>query len=233
MNTDLATLLLSTVAISFIHTASGPDHYLPFIVFSRSRKWSLGTTAFWTALCGLGHVLSSVLIGLIGVFLGWQLSKIEGFQEIRGGLASWSLLILGLIYLVWGLVKAYQNRPHKHFDAYEGDEVYVYSHRHGEAVLPHNKLRVTPWILLAIFVMGPSEPIVPLLFYSGVTRSVTEILALISVFTITTVGTMLIIVTMGYFGYSLVKSDIVERYSSAIGGAVVTLAGLGMVFWDW
>jgi sulfite exporter TauE/SafE len=233
MNVELTTLLLSTVAISFVHTASGPDHYLPFIVFSRSRKWSLGTTVFWTALCGLGHVLSSVLIGLIGVVLGWQLAKIEGFQEIRGGLASWSLLILGVVYLVWGLYRAYQNRPHKHFDAYEGDDVYVYSHRHGEAVLPQNKLKVTPWILLAIFVMGPSEPIVPLLFYSGVTHSTAEIFALIGVFSITTVGTMLTIVMLGYYGFSLVKSDLIERYSSAIGGAVVTLAGMGMVFWDW
>ena len=233
MDTGLTALLLSTVAISFVHTASGPDHYLPFIVFARSRKWSLATTAFWTSLCGLGHVFSSVLIGLIGVFLGWQLSRIEGFQEIRGGLASWSLLILGLVYLIWGLVKASQNRPHKHFDSYGGDELYVYTHRHGEYVPPNSRIQVTPWILLGIFVMGPSEPIVPLLFYSGVTHSPGEILALIGVFTMTTVGTMLTIVMLGYFGYSLIKSDAIERFSSAIGGAVVTLAGIGMVFFDW
>lgn len=233
MNVELTTLLLSTVAISFIHTASGPDHYLPFIVFSRSRKWNLGTTALWTVLCGFGHVMSSVLIGFIGVFLGWQLSKIEGFQDIRGGLASWSLLVLGAFYLVWGLYRAYTNRPHKHFDSYDGDEVYAYSHRHGEAVLPQNKLKVTPWILLAIFVMGPSEPIVPLLFYSGVTHSMSEIFMLISVFTMTTVGTMLFIVILGYYGYSAIKSDVIERYSSAIGGAVLTIAGIGMVFLDW
>lgn len=233
MNAELTTLFLSTIAISFVHTATGPDHYLPFIFFSRSRKWTLGTTAFWTILCGLGHVLSSVLIGLIGVFLGWQLSKIEAFQEVRGGLASWSLLILGVIYLVWGLIRAYQNRPHKHFDSYDGDDVYVYSHRHGEAVLPQNKMKVTPWILLAIFIMGPSEPIVPLLFYSGVTHSISEVVMLTIVFTVSTVGTMLGIVILGYYGYSLVKSDVVERYSSAIGGAVVTLAGIGMVFLDW
>ncbi|MBX2962631.1 MAG: hypothetical protein KF687_08975 [Cyclobacteriaceae bacterium] len=233
MNAELTTLLLSTIAISFVHTATGPDHYLPFIFFSRSRKWTLGTTAFWTILCGLGHVLSSVLIGLIGVFLGWQLSKIVAFQEVRGGLASWSLLILGVIYLIWGLIRAYQNRPHKHFDSYDGDDVYVYSHRHGEAVMPQNKMKVTPWILLAIFVMGPSEPIVPLLFYSGVTHSVSEVLMLTIVFTISTVGTMLGIVILGYYGYSLVKSDVIERYSSAIGGAVVTIAGIGMIFLDW
>jgi sulfite exporter TauE/SafE len=233
MSAELMTLLLTTVLISFVHTASGPDHYLPFIVFSRTRKWSLATTVFWTTACGIGHVLSSVLIGMIGVLLGWQLSKLDFVQGIRGDLASWSLLILGAFYLVWGLVRAYQNKPHKHFDVYDGDDIYVYTHRHGETVRPSSRIKVTPYILLAIFVMGPSEPIVPLLFYSGVTRSIFEISLLISVFTVTTVATMLGIVLLGYFGQSFVRTDKLERFSHAIGGAVVTLSGVGMVFWDW
>lgn len=233
MNAELLTLILTTIAISFVHTASGPDHYLPFIVFSRAKKWSLFTTGMWTAMCGIGHVLSSVLIGLIGVVLGWQLSKLDWFQSIRGNIAAWSLFILGGIYLLWGLYKAYRNKPHKHFDVYDGTDIYVYTHRHGETVAPKDKMKVTPWILLAIFVMGPSEPIIPLLFYSGVTRSVSEIIMLIVVFTLTTVITMLSIVLLGYFGYSFVKTNVLERYAYAIGGAVVTICGGGMLFLGW
>lgn len=233
MNAELMTLLLTTISISFIHTASGPDHYLPFIVLSRARKWSLATSLFWTAICGAGHVLSSVLIGLVGVFLGWQLSKLNWFQNVRGDIAAWGLFILGIFYLLWGLYRAYINRPHKHFDVYSGDDIYVYTHRHGETVLPQNKIKVTPWILFAIFVMGPSEPIVPLLFYSGTTQSTTEIFLLISTFTLTTILTMLAIVFLGLYGYSFIKTDLLERYTSAIGGAVVTLCGAGMLFWNW
>lgn len=233
MTIALLPLLLTTAAISFVHTISGPDHYLPFIVFSRARKWNLFTTSMWTIACGIGHVFSSVLIGMIGVFLGWELSKLDFMQGVRGNIAAWGLFLLGAVYFCWGLYKAYVNRPHKHFDVYSGSDVYVYKHRHGESVKPADKVKVTPWILLAIFVMGPSEPIVPLLFYSGVTRSVTEIASIIVVFTLTTVVTMLAVVLLGYYGYSFVKTDALERYAYALGGAAVTVCGAGMLFWNW
>lgn len=233
MNAEFLTLLLTTMAISFIHTASGPDHYLPFIFFSRAKKWSLFTTAMWTIACGIGHVLSSVLIGLLGLILGWQLSRLDWFQDIRGNIAAWGILALGAVYLLWGLYKAYTNQAHKHFDVYSGDDIYVYTHKHGDTVYPQNRVKVTPWILLAIFIMGPSEPIIPLLFYSGVTRSITEILLIIGTFTTATVVTMLSIVLLGYYGYSMVKTNIIERYSYAISGGVVTICGAGMLLWNW
>jgi len=77
MNTTLYALAITAITISFFHTASGPDHYLPFIVLSKSKKWSLAKTILWTIICGLGHVFSSVILGIIGVYLGWQLNKIS------------------------------------------------------------------------------------------------------------------------------------------------------------
>lgn len=232
ISTGIIALMLSAVTISIIHTASGPDHYLPFIVLSRSRKWSRSRTIFWTILCGFGHVASSVLIGVLGVLLGWHLSKVSWLQDIRGNMSGWCLLVFGIIYLLWGIRQAWLNKPHKHFDVF-GDAVYVFEHRHGEVVYPQKRVRVTPWILLAIFVMGPSEPLVPLLFYSGSHRSLTEVILIIMVFTITTVLTMLAMVLLGIYGYSFFKTDRLERYVHAIGGGVVTLCGIGMLFLGW
>lgn len=132
-----------------------------------------------------------------------------------------------------GLYKAYTNKAHQHFDVYNDTDVYVYSHKHGEIVNPKNRIKVTPWILFAIFVMGPSEPIVPLLFYSGATRSMLEIILLITVFTITTVLSMVAMVLIGYYGNSFIKTDLLERYSYAISGAVVTICACGMLFLNW
>ena len=228
----MTALILSAITISFLHTATGPDHYLPFIVLSRSRKWSVYKTAGLTIVCGLGHILSSVLIGLIGVVLGWQLTKLTWFQDIRGNISGWALLLFGLIYLGWGIWKAYSNRAHKHFDVYD-DNVYVYEHQHGKVVYPQQKVKVTPLILLAIFVMGPSEPLVPLLFYSGLNRSALEIGVIITVFAISTVLTMLIMVLLGLYGFSFFKTNKLERYMHAMSGAVVTVCGAGMVFLGW
>ncbi|MNS55844.1 hypothetical protein D3C72_886890 [compost metagenome] len=233
MNTALATLIASAITISCLHTATGPDHYLPFIVLSRSRKWSLSKTIVWTILCGLGHIFSSVLLGLVGVVLGWQLSRLSVFQDVRGNLSGWCLLFFGLIYLLWGLRKAYLNQPHKHFDVYNDTDMYMYEHKHGELVNPKSRIKVTPWILFAIFVMGPSEPLVPLLFYSGTQRSVIEITILIAVFAICTVLTMVVMVLIGCYGYAFFNTDRLERYVHAIGGGVVTVCGIGMVFLGW
>jgi sulfite exporter TauE/SafE len=232
VNTTLFALAATAITISFFHTASGPDHYLPFIVLSRSRKWAMHKTIFLTIVCGLGHILSSVMLGLIGMFLGWQLNRISWFQDVRGNFSSWALLLFGLIYLIYGLRKAYLNKPHKHFDVM-GENVFVYEHKHGEVVMPENRIKVTPLVLFAIFVMGPSEPLIPLLFYSGARRSVTEVTILISVFTISTVLTMLAMVLLGCYGYSFFKTEKLERFVHAIGGAVVVICGIGMVFLGW
>ena len=228
----MTALILSAITISFLHTISGPDHYLPFIVLSRSRKWSMYKTMGLTVVCGLGHILSSVVIGLIGVALGWQLAKLTWFQDIRGDISSWALLLFGLIYLVWGLWNAYTDRPHKHFDVYD-DSVYVYEHRHGSPVYPQQRVKVTPLVLLAIFVMGPSEPLVPLLFYSGTSKSTLEIGIVIAVFALATVLTMLAMVLLGLYGFSFFRTYKLERYIHAISGAVVTICGVGMIFFGW
>ena len=232
MTTTLFALAITAISISFFHTASGPDHYLPFIVLSRSRKWSITKTIMLTIVCGLGHILSSVFLGSIGVFLGWQLNKITFFQDFRGNVASWAMLLFGTIYLLYGLWLAYKNKAHKHFDVM-GEDVYVYEHKHGDIIMPKDRIKVTPLVLFAIFVMGPSEPLIPLLFYSGLNRSMTEIVTLVSIFTISTVVTMLGMVLLGIYGYSFVKTEKLERYTPAISGAVVTLCGIGMVFLGW
>ncbi|TDO94929.1 hypothetical protein [Flavobacterium sp. 245] len=233
MDTTITTLVLSAITISCLHTASGPDHYLPFIVLSRSKKWPITKTIWWTIVCGLGHILSSVILGLIGVLVGWQLSKLSMFQDIRGNVSGWCLLVFGFIYLIWGLRSAYLNKPHKHFEMYSDEDMYVYEHKHGEVVAPQNRIKITPWVLFVIFVMGPSEPLVPLLFYSGVRRSSLEVIILITVFAVFTVLTMLTMVLIGCYGYSFFKTDKLERYVHAIGGGVVTICGIGMVFLGW
>src|SRR5882724_9406742 len=195
---DLFALSLTAISISSIHTISGPDHYLPFIVLSRSGKWSAFKTYLLTIVCGLGHILSSVILGLIAVVLGWQLNKIAWFQDLRGNISSLALLLFGIAYLIYGLWQAFRNKAHKHFDI-SGENVFVFEHKHGETIMPGQRIKVTPLVLFAIFFMGPSEPLIPLLFFSGTHRSITEIILLVTVFAISTIVTMLIMVALGRY----------------------------------
>jgi hypothetical protein len=100
--------------------------------------------------------------------------------------------------------------------------------------MPQKRIKVTPLVLFMIFVMGPSEPLIPLLFYSGVKHSIYEITVLVTSFTITTVLTMLGMVFLGRFGYSaLFNTEKIERYMGLVSGLVVTICGVGMVFLGW
>ncbi len=75
MNQELVTLLITAASIGFFHTLFGPDHYLPFIVMAQARKWSLIKTTWITFLCGIGHVGSSVVLGIIGIAFGTAIAK--------------------------------------------------------------------------------------------------------------------------------------------------------------
>src|SRR5512136_3062953 len=112
MSGDIWVLAGTAASLGFIHTVIGPDHYLPFIVMARARRWPLPKTLLISFLCGLGHVLSSVVLGFLGIGLGIALTKLKGVESFRGSLAAWLLIGFGLAYFVWGARRALKNRPH-------------------------------------------------------------------------------------------------------------------------
>ena len=226
-------LILTAIAISFIHTVAGPDHYLPFIVLSKSRGWSVGKTLWWTIVCGCGHVWSSVLLALGGAAIGWSLSSVKWLESVRGGVAGWLFLLFGLVYAIWGLLKAKQNYRHKHFDLYEDGSLYVYEHKHGQAVAPQERHKVTPWVLFIIFLLGPCEPMIPLLYLPAAKSSWGAMAILITVYTIFTLLTMVAMVLAGYYGTKLFTFINFHKYAHALGGATIFICGVGMLFLNW
>lgn len=233
MSPELEILLFTAIGIACLHTITGPDHYVPFIALSKSRGWSFGKTLWWTIVCGCGHVWSSVLLGLGGAALGWSLSKIGWLENVRGNFAGWLLLLSGLLYGIWGLIRAFQNRPHKHFDSYEDGSLYVYEHKHGVTVPVKERYKVTPWVLFIIFLLGPCEPMIPLLFFPAAQNSWTGMLLLILVYTFFTLLVMVCMVVAGYYGFSFFKPGSMEKYMHAIGGLMLFICGVGMVFLSW
>ena len=114
MDAEISALALTAAFLGFFHTIIGPGHYLPFVMMSWARKWSWVKTTVITVLCGFGHIASSVVLGLIGVWLGLVLKNLTAVESIRGSIAAWLLIGFGLVYFVWGLRRAYRNRPHEH-----------------------------------------------------------------------------------------------------------------------
>lgn len=233
MPPEIPLLILTAITIACLHTVTGPDHYLPFIALGKARGWSVARTIGWTVVCGCGHVWSSVLLGLGGAALGWSVAKISWFESVRGGMAGWALLGFGLLYGLWGLIRAYQNRSHKHFDLQDDGALYVFQHKHGEIVPPQNRYKVTPWVMFVIFVLGPCEPMIPLLYVPAARQSWSGMMLLISTYTVFTLATMIGMVLLGYFGISFLKTEKLERYMHALAGMTMFICGAGMVFLNW
>ncbi len=109
MTAELNALIITAASIGFFHTILGPDHYLPFIMMSWARKWSVLKTTLITLLCGLGHIGSSVVLGLIGVALGLAVNRLEIMESVRGNLAAWLLIDFGLVYSLFVFCRALLN----------------------------------------------------------------------------------------------------------------------------
>ena len=234
MPTDIQALIITAISIACMHTLTGPDHYLPFIALSKARGWSLGKTIGWTVTCGMGHVLSSVLLGLGGAAIGWSLSKVTWLENVRGGIAGWVMFSFGIGYTLWGIYRLYKNKPHKHFDLENDGSLYVFEHHHNRAaVAPQERHKVTPWVMFIIFVLGPCEPMIPLLYYPAAQNSFTGMLLLVIVYTIVTLITMLSLVLLGYFGIAFATTQKIERYVHVLGGTTILICGAGMLWMGW
>lgn len=231
---ELTLLSITAASIAFFHTLLGPDHYLPFTAMSRAGKWSISKTLTITALCGIGHVGSSVLLGLFGAGLGISLSRLEVVESFRGDLAAWCLLTFGLLYTVWGLRQAFRNKPHTHSHTHEDGTLHSHTHVHHKQHLHvHQKEDVsslTPWILFTIFVFGPCEPLIPILMYPAAKISVFGMLLVTLVFTLVTISTMLGLVFVSSYGIERSPFFKLERFSHSLAGGTIFLCGAGILF---
>lgn len=233
MQSEIIMLMIAAISIACLHTVTGPDHYLPFIALSKSRGWSFTKTIGWTVVCGCGHVWSSVLLGLGGAAIGWSLSKVRWMENIRGGIAGWVMLAFGFLYAVWGLYRAFKNNTHKHFDLHDDGSLYVFEHQHGEAVSAQDRHKVTPWVMFIIFILGPCEPMIPLLYFPAAKNSWSSMVLLIIVYTLATLLAMVGMVVLGYKGIAFVETNKLERYVHAIGGLTIFICGAGMLWMGW
>lgn len=229
---EMYVLLISAATLGVIHTLLGPDHYLPFIVLSRARKWTRTRTLWITFVSGVGHVGGSVVLGLIGIAMGISLHRLEALEASRGKLVGWMLIAFGILYSAYGVYKYIRRGGHTHLPAFLRPK----SIRHRDLHLKEGNLeeeqagRLTPWILFLIFVFGPCEVLIPMLIYPAAQHSALGIFLVALVFGIATIGTMMLVVLMGYKGISLVRFRGKEHQIHLLAGLVILFSGLGMQF---
>ncbi len=234
MAESLSVLLMSTVAIGFLHVIIGPDHYLPFILLGKSNQWSMKKTIGITLACGIGHVLSSVLIGLAGIVVGVAVANLQGVETIRGEIASWSLIAFGIVYAIWGLFHARKHPHHAHAHPHLNGSTHEHDHAHEDGHhhlhIDEKKKRTTFWALFIVFVLGPCEPMIPLVMYPAVYYDWWGILLVTLIFSTITIGTMLVFVAVGTVGTKMDFGQKIEKYTHFLAGTIIAASGLLIIF---
>lgn len=234
MTTELSLLLGTAATLGFIHTLLGPDHYVPFIAMAQARQWSVRRTLVITSLSGVGHVSSSVIIGLVGLAFGVEILKLTRLESLRGEFAGWLLLGFGLAYMLWGLRRAFREKAralvHAHESLSKADHAQDH-HVHGAHTHLHpEKSNITPWILFTIFVFGPCEPLIPLIMYPAARADALTVLLTALTFGVATIGTMTVLVYLAVRGIERLPLRNLERFSHALAGFVVLLCGVSVKF---
>jgi ABC-type nickel/cobalt efflux system permease component RcnA len=228
-----STLLLAgtAVTIGFVHTLIGPDHYLPFIVMGEARAWSIKKTMFITFLCGVGHVLSSVVVGLIGIAAGLSLAKLEFFESFRGNIAAWLLIAFGLVYMLISIRALYRRKSHMHKHHHTNGTEHEHEHDHFSGhshIHISDRKNMTPWILFLIFVLGPCEPLIPILMYPAAENNISGAILVSLLFSVVTIATMMTVVLAFRLGLSRINLRPLERYVNVIAGATIAVSGLAI-----
>jgi len=223
MTQELWILLASVSFMGFTHTLLGPDHYLPFIVMARSGKWSKTKTLLITSLCSIGHILGSVVLGVVGIGFGYSLTQLSAVESFRGDIAAWLLTTFGLLYFIWGMRKAFQMQNQALQSSNEAE--------HQQDILPQtsSKRLFTPWMLFVIFVLGPCEPLIPLMLYPAVKNDPFTLFLVLGTFALSTLVTMLTCVFLSFYSFKKLKTHKLERFTHAIAGATICMCGLGIL----
>jgi len=202
-------LIWFTAGIAISHAVLGPDHYAPFIALSGALSWGRAKTAFIVFISGLAHVLSSIIIGGIGLLLGISLKSLQWFEGTRGEFAGWLLILAGILYFIWSLKRKYH-------------------HHHHEISPAEVKKTVAFWTLIAVVVLGPCEPLIPLMFVA-VQISWLAVIISSTVFLVLTVLTMEVLVLAGVEGIRLIPAKLSHRLANIVASLFIVALGIALM----
>jgi hypothetical protein len=117
-------LILSVAVVGVLHTTV-PDHWVPITLIARQRGWSKAETAKAALVAGAGHVVTTLIIGLVVWFVGVAFAT--RFGNVIDTIASLALVLFGgwIACSAWWETRG-RGRAHPH------GGLFGHSHGHGD-----------------------------------------------------------------------------------------------------
>lgn len=205
-----ASLLVATVAaVGVLHTLV-PDHWAPIVVIARQRRWSALRTVQAAAIAGLGHVTSTLLLGVVLWAAGASLAQRYG--HIVNVVAALALIAFGL-WIAYGGWRELRAHGHEH-----DDDAPDHHHHHGDPASQRTTL---------LLILG-SSPMVEGLpaFLAASTYGFALLATMAVVFALATIVTYAGITGLAMRGLERVSLGPFERYGEVLSGLLVAAVGV-------
>jgi putative Mn2+ efflux pump MntP len=215
MNGTVPALALAAVTVGSLHSLA-PDHWVPFAAIARTQRWSASRTTLVTLLCGFGHVTTSALLGLLGLFFGRQL--FETFGRRMETWAGYLLIGFGLVYAAWGLRRSAGRRWHGH------------AHSHYDHV--HDAAKMTTAALFLLFAADPCVAVIPILF-AAAPFGLAPAAGIVLLYELATLATMIGLVLPATVGVKRLRLGWLDHYGDAAAGILIVAAGITVTALGW
>ncbi len=198
----MALLALSAAFVGFMHSMA-PGHWLPVVLLASSRKWSVRQSLLAAAIAGSGHILVSVALGVVSIFVESRL--ISAHDERIERYAALALVAFGLTYAAVGWRRHSSCHGHEH---------------HG----PDVEREKEPLILLFSTGMIPCVAVLPIFAAAAAYGPTAAIVSMVtfSIGVLLALGGATLLVSRG-----LMKLDhpLLEHYGDVITGLAVAAMG--------
>ena len=214
-----------------------PDHWLPFVLVARARRWPIRLTAAVSGFSALLHTSLSVALGLAAVRLGQEATRALGetLERTSGVL----LILFGLLYAAWAWRKGGHFHPggaifHRReegpaCDGHEGDSDPAHLHYHADRELIEGRAGRGALFLALVVGLNPCVLVLPILL-GAAARGARAVVAVSVAYSATTIAMMV--------GLSIAASSVgARRLAPPVGARAMEIASglliaaLGALVW--
>jgi hypothetical protein len=239
MTRDAFLLIVAVAAVGILHTVV-PDHWVPIVLLARQRGWSKAETARASLQAGVGHVLTTLVIGLAVWVAGVAFAT--RFGQIVDFVASLALIGFGawIGFSSWLELRRGSGHHHHHHGHHDHqakhDHEHDHDHRQEDEFIANgnsaarNSGTSSRMALLLILGSSPMVEGIPAFFAAG-KYGPTVILIMAVVFALSTIVTYVTLCVYSAAGLQRLRLGPLERYGEVLSGAFIALVGLVFLVW--
>ena len=225
---SIVALLLGTLSIAALH-ALIPSHWLAFALVGRAQRWTIRRTLTVTALAGTGHVMLTILLGLLIAGAGKKL--LQSIPPQTEHAATAILLILLGVYFAYPALRGRWtgcNHP-AHVHSENGEESSQGIATPGSIA---QRIGTAPTVMGALVLGMTLSPCLDLLsvYVAASALSWSALAAISLIMAGTTVGLMVLLVWLTLLGLQRLNLKWVERNEGLIVGGTLIALGILLFF---